>query len=267
MPGKFDINPATGHQYGENPNRGWVQDDNYWGNVVEPQLKGQSNGGGNGSGDFGVDKILQAYKERDAEFKRLAGEYNTKNPFVLDDVLAAKHSQAKEQLDPYYNQTLSDYLTGVTRTRSRSLEDQNRLLGELQTDTQNYTDRSKQNVSLALDKAKEGASQAGLFNSGALQRQEGLLSNTANQSLSDYTAKANQRAGDINRTTDRNLADLQTEESLKTRGINQERTVQEDILGSNLTREAAQKNAFGLQQYLGPTYAGNNNYDILKGLV
>ncbi len=38
MPGKGDINPATGKAYAVNPSSGnW--DDNYWANTVEPQLK------------------------------------------------------------------------------------------------------------------------------------------------------------------------------------------------------------------------------------
>ena len=39
MPSKFDINPATGKEYGINPATG-VQDDTYWSEVVEPNLGG-----------------------------------------------------------------------------------------------------------------------------------------------------------------------------------------------------------------------------------
>lgn len=45
VPGKFDINPATGKAYGFNPATNSM-DDNYWGNIVEPQLKQQYGGGG-----------------------------------------------------------------------------------------------------------------------------------------------------------------------------------------------------------------------------
>jgi hypothetical protein len=52
MPGKGDINPATGKAYAVNPATGnW--DDNYWANTVEPQLRAKygstSSGGGGGS--------------------------------------------------------------------------------------------------------------------------------------------------------------------------------------------------------------------------
>ena len=52
MPSKSDINPATGQSYATNPSTGqW--DDNYWANVVEPQLKSQFGGAGGGGGGGG----------------------------------------------------------------------------------------------------------------------------------------------------------------------------------------------------------------------
>ena len=49
MPGKSDINPATGKAYAVNPDSGnW--DDNYWANVVEPKLKAQFGASSGGSG-------------------------------------------------------------------------------------------------------------------------------------------------------------------------------------------------------------------------
>lgn len=43
LPGKQDINPATGQRYDVNPQTG-VPDDNYWATVAEPQLKSSANG-------------------------------------------------------------------------------------------------------------------------------------------------------------------------------------------------------------------------------
>lgn len=54
MPGKGDINPATGKAYAVNPATG-VWDDNYWANTVEPQLKakfGQSSSPSGNSTNF-----------------------------------------------------------------------------------------------------------------------------------------------------------------------------------------------------------------------
>jgi len=225
-----------------------------------------SNPSSGGSGDFGLDKILDAFKQRQEERNRLVNEFNSKNPFVYDEILANKTLEAKEQLDPYYKQTLTDYLTGVSRTRSRGLDDQKRLLDELQTDTQSYTERNKENVQLALEKAKEGSAQAGLFNSGQAQRDQGLIQREAGQGLGDFLTSSQRQQANIQRTTGRNLEDLQREESIKTRDLAREQDVQTKLLGSDLTKEAAIKRQYGLQEYLGPLAETNDNFDILQGL-
>ena len=249
-----DINPATGKAYAVRPDGIW--DDNYF-------AANYGNQSGGGSGDFGLDKILDAFKQRQEERNRLVNEFNAKNPFVYDEILAAKSLEAKEQLDPWYKQTLTDYLTGVTRTRSRGMEDERRLLDELQTDTQSYTERNKENVQLALEKAKEGSAQAGLFNSGQMERGQGLIQKEAGQNLGDFLTGAQRQQANIQRTTGRNLEDLQREESIKTRDLAREQDVQTKLLSSDLTKEAATKRGYALQQYLGPFAETNNDYDIL----
>lgn len=75
MAGKFDINPATGKQYGINPATG-VQDDNYWAQVVEPKLKsGGSFGGPSGSGAFDPSSFLAESKRQQEDlFNRQRAE-------------------------------------------------------------------------------------------------------------------------------------------------------------------------------------------------
>lgn len=60
MPDKSSINPATGKAYAVNPATGqW--DDNYWANVVEPQLKASASGApGGDSSSSAIDAMKQA---------------------------------------------------------------------------------------------------------------------------------------------------------------------------------------------------------------
>src|SRR3990167_2754741 len=174
---------------------------------------GWSGPSGGGSGDFGLDKILDAFKQRQEERNRLVNEFNAKNPFVYDEILAAKSLEAKEQLD--------------------------------------------------LEKAKEGSAQAGLFNSGQMERGQGLIQKEAGQNLGDFLTGAQRQQANIQRTTGRNLEDLQREESIKTRDLAREQDVQTKLLSSDLTKEAATKRGYALQQYLGPFAETNNDYDIL----
>ncbi len=58
---KTDINPATGKAYAVNPSSG-VWDDNYWANVVEPQLK-SSGGMSGGSTSGGANSIASTAQQ------------------------------------------------------------------------------------------------------------------------------------------------------------------------------------------------------------
>lgn len=84
---KFDINPATGRQYGINPATG-VQDDNYWAQVVEPGLKSMG---------YNIPGFTFDYGQAEAE--------------------------AREKLRPYYEQKLRDAQGDVERAKRLIEED------------------------------------------------------------------------------------------------------------------------------------------------
>lgn len=213
-----------------------------------------------------IDAVADAYQKRQTERNRIVAEFQGKNPFVFDEVLAQKATLAKEQLDPYYNQTLNDFLTGIERTKTRSVEDQQRLLGELSQDVGDYTDQNKELATLAIERAREGRADAGLLQSGATRRQEGLLQLDQNQGMQDFMTRAKRREGDVNLSTERGLADLQRQEQLGTRDINREREAQQKILAGNLAKEEGVKYSYALRQSLGSLADENTQGDVLAGL-
>lgn len=94
MPGKGDINPETGKAYAVNPATGnW--DDNYWAQVVEPQLKSMYGAGG-GTG-VNVPAFQFDYGKAEAE--------------------------ALAELEPYYRQILEQENGDVARAKKRIDED------------------------------------------------------------------------------------------------------------------------------------------------
>lgn len=105
---KTDINPATGKMYAINPATG-VWDDNYWSNVVEPQLRGQAGGGGGGYPQWAFD-FERAEEE---SFKRLAPYYEDLLRLTGGDV-----SLAKKKLE-------FDYKSGLRIAKSE-FEEQSR---------------------------------------------------------------------------------------------------------------------------------------------
>lgn len=110
MPGKGDINPATGKPYAVNPSTGqW--DDNYWANVVEPQLRskyGGGNSGGGGSGAGAVDPV---------ELARKIQQFNVQANQPAIQTLQGQQDSLKDQ----YSKLLSSVLAEGTVAQNQAI--------------------------------------------------------------------------------------------------------------------------------------------------
>ena len=210
--------------------------------------------------------VEESFKKRQDERNKIVGEFQAKNPFAYDQVLAQKMTLAKEQLDPYYNQTLNDYLQGVERQRTRTVEDQQRLLGELNQDVNSYTQTEQGNLQIALQKAGEGQAQAGLYESGLAQREQGLTQRESGLKMQDFLTQANRTGERYNLTANRNLSDIQREQTLNTRDIMREKEAQTRLLAEQQAKEAGTKYGYALRQALGPLADENAQGDVLTGL-
>lgn len=189
------INPASG-----------VWDDNYY---------AQTHGAANSLISSAVDTYAQ-----------LADAYNTKskqfdaaNPFNFDDVLAKETASAKHRLDPYYAQTLSDYLTGINLKKTRSLEDQRTLLGNLNADTNSYEGKDKIALADTLERTRQGFADAGTYFSGARLRAEGQTVGNDQRNLTDYLRGQDAQANQINTNTQRTQQDLALEQKQQQRDL------------------------------------------------
>lgn len=203
MPSKTDVNPATGQMWAVNPATGNF-DDNYWANVVEPQLKGMF------PQQQTFDSILDAMNKKNEQFIGKIKEFDEKNPWVYDEILAEEMAKTGQRLDPYYKQTLDDFLTSINRKRTRSLEDERRTLSEISMDTQDYTKENKLALEDALEKSREGYADAGLYSSGVRMRAEGRLGVDSQDTLADYTKGQERRVGDLKLKTSREFEDYAT---------------------------------------------------------
>src|SRR3990167_8424594 len=200
----------------------------------------------NGAGKGGPSSSLKAFQDLQTETNKKITEYTSKNPFKLDEILAEKRKQAGEQLDPYYNETLGDYLTGIQRKISRSTQDTQDLLGELRATSDSFTGTTKLRLDEALNKSAQGFAEAGLFESGQRFRQEGLFPKQT------QTGQA------------RNLEDIALGKKMDVRNIERERQTGIETLAGQLTKEAGQKYGAGLYASLPPEYQANQSFDILK---
>ncbi len=121
MAGKFDINPKTGKQYGINPSSG-VMDDNYWANVVEPQLKYGSSSSGSSGSDMASNIAKQFMEEAANLFVKPNQEFDaylTANPFSFDEAFAK--SAVESEYNPWYKEKLDRYTVSAQRQLKQGL--------------------------------------------------------------------------------------------------------------------------------------------------
>jgi hypothetical protein len=204
-----DINPATGKAYAINPSSG-VWDDNYFANTY---------GGASQYADSTITSSVNTYGLSLDEYNKRYKEFDAANPFSFDDMLAKETAKVSERLDPYYEQTLNDYLTGVNLKKSRTLEDQRTLLTNLQADTESYQAKDKQALIDTLDRTRQGYADAGTYFSGARQRAEGSTVAGDQKNMADYLRGVDTQKNTINTTATRGLQDINLDQSQTQRDI------------------------------------------------
>lgn len=251
MPGKADINPQTGKAYAINPaTNQW--DDNYWATVVEPMLKA---GGAGAQGGTLADQLMNAsmdsYNKQFDEYKKKSSEFDAANPFNFDKMLEASRAEVSTRLDPYYEQTLNDFLTGISTRKTRSVQDQNRLLKELNQDTETYTGDAKIALQKAIDNSREGFADSGLYGSGQQLRGEGEQTAASQRATSQFMEGQNRRESAINLAGTRTAEDLAQEEKMKRRDLAQEKSYTTESQSLSETLRKQQQREYEKAQFTG----------------
>lgn len=214
-----------------------------------------------------VNQIIEkTFQDLQNEVSQQFGEYRAGKPFRVDEVLAEKGIQAKEQIDPYYNEKLGEYLLGVTRKINRSQDDTQTLLTELSTDANNYTSRSKAMLDESVRKAGEGFADVGLFGSGDQLASEGQLKYDANNKMSDYLAGYQSKQNQLTTGLSRTLEDVNAERKNYVRDLERNRLTDIETRTGDLTKEAGQQYIQGFKSILPPQLQAASGFDLLKDL-
>ena len=217
-----------------------------------PQAQSQDPGS---SVDQLLNTTLDFARQQFEEGKKKFGEYQSNNPFVFDDILAESRKQATEQLNPYYNELSSDYLLGVQRKKERGTQDTFELL----TDLNRVTEAGQLKVDEAIRRAGEGFAEAGLFESGARFRAEGLGERGRQDLMEEQASKER----GIKTRLSRGLEDLATGQRQDIRNLERDRFTDIEQLTGQLGKEAGQKYSQGVYAAI-PELQNSNNFDILK---
>ena len=250
---KGDIDPKTGHRYAENPNKGWIWDDQYWSEVQEPALKAAYMNTPAGL----IQTVMDDYNKKFDEYTRKYNEFDKNNPFVFDKVLGEERAKVSQRLDPYYNQTLSDYLTGVDLQRKRGLEDERKILTEINQDVTKLTGQQQLEAQDAIDRSREGAVDAGLYTSGARLRAQGRIEEAQGRAEDQTLQTAERKTKDVQLTGERQKQDLGLQETRTRRDIEQERQYQTESQSLTEVDRLQKQRAFEQGQYAG-VFPGND---------
>lgn len=212
------------------------------------------------------DTIQKTFQDLQSEVVSKFGAYQAGHPFSVDEVLADKTAQAKEQIDPYYNQLLGDYLQGVTTKINRGVDDTKALLDELNASTDSYTGSTKLALDKAVSTAQQGFADSGLFGSGTALNAEGQAKQAAGANLSDYTRKADYSANQATTGLARNTQDILSAKKDYVTNLEQNRLTDTSTRAAGLTKTAGQQYVAGFTASLPPEAQPAAGFDMLKSL-
>ena len=192
-----------------------------------------------------VDPVSKAMQEW---YDRL-NEFDKNNPFAFDEAQAK--ASAEERLNPYYNATLNEFMTGIRASRSRSLEDETRTVGELNADASKLSERERIATQEAIRGSEEGFAGAGLFFSGRRERATGMEEVGGLQSQEDIGTTLGRGVESAKRLSSRTLEDLALREAREKRLSEAERTTALETDISGRKKEAAYQRGLEKLAYAG----------------
>lgn len=200
-----------------------------------------------------IDRLLQSFvnplqKEIESWWKRL-DEYDKNNPFAFDEALARASSE--ERLNPYFDATLNEFMTGVRRSSQRSTEDMTRTIGELNVDASKLSDKERFNTQEAIRSSEEGFAGAGLFFSGKRARATGVEDVQGGQAQEAIQTNLNRGIGQTTRGNTRLQEDLALQTARQNRLVGAERVTALETDIAKQKRESALQRGLERLQFAG----------------
>ena len=219
------------------------------------------------TGDPATDAIIAAQGEANQKFSAKIKEFDAKNPFVFDKILQEEVQKVGTRLDPYYKQTLDDFLKGIQTRTSRSLEDERRTLTDISQDVDAYKKETQINLEDALSRSREGYADVGQYFSGQQLRTTAKVGLESGQQEQEYLRGQGQRTEEAGLTRGRDIQDIgegqrtfqrdvgqYNPEGVFARGARSEAEVR-SFSYPEVERRRSQRE-FEMRQYVSPAVAG-----------
>jgi hypothetical protein len=180
--------------------------------------------------------------------------YDEVNPFFFDEALAKEAATA--EFAPYYDEMLSDYISNVERTKSRSSDDLDRVLKQLEAGKEYYMGTERKALERAEKSTNEGFAGRGLFFSGMRPNEIKELQEDSAMKTGNYMQNYGYQTEGAQTSYKRGLEDIDTALSQYTRDT--ERQKETAIAGGVLTRKGEVRDEYemGRQKYYDTSLSG-----------
>lgn len=229
---------------------------------------GAGGGGGPTTADSLINSVLESIKKASQpllDATKRSQEFDEKNPFVFDEILARQ--SAEERLSPYYQAELKDYVTGIERSRGRTVQDEEQLRAELDTKTDQVQGNLRRDLEETIRGTQEAADDSGLLFSGRRLRQEGKAAVETEEDLATSLKGTDVQKAESLKRQGRNLEDLLSQEQTfkRRQQAEQETSLQTDV--EEQKREQQQQRELERQQFVGyPLTTGTQSLTSILGL-
>ena len=167
-----------------------------------------------------VDPLQAAYNAlQDAtnnaisEMRGVGSNFNPSDPFAMDDANLSKYlGVAKQTLDPFFNQQMSNFTNTVKNQRAWSLQDEQNLLNNINADTSAFTGQAQLALNTSINNARNGYAAQGLYSSGLEQRAEGNPQIAYQNNMANFQRQQSQRQYEATTAYDRYNTNLTAQE-------------------------------------------------------
>jgi len=194
------------------PTKEQLRSESLGGPSYEAQMKGLGGVAGTagtaGAYDAGafINALVEPILEELGEFEQRVKDFGLEGPFAFDEALAREAS--KEIVDPYYDQLLNEFVSGIEMRRQQGATEEKELLGALSKSKEYESGNLRRQIENAIDSTEKGYELSGLYQSGERRSAVGKREAAGQTEMDRLAETYRQRGSDVSRQWQDELSQL-----------------------------------------------------------
>jgi len=171
-------------------------------------MRGEVSGEDLGTYDPGtfINSLVEPILEELGDFEKRVKDFGLEGPFAFDEALAREAS--KEIVDPYYDQLLNEFVSGIEMRRQQGATEEKELLGTLSKSREYESGSLRRKIENAIDTTERGYEMSGMYQSGERRSAVGQTEVVGQEEMNRLSQTYGQRGKDISRQWQDELAQL-----------------------------------------------------------